>query len=109
MRTPLTLVSLAVASALIGGCAGTDFSPTQLANDLTTTATVKTELAKMVGMQTLTRVHIRTTDDMVYLTGRVTDEATAARIDTIVRNVAGSNRVTNALTVEGATATAHTD
>lgn len=109
MRILAALGSLAVAAALMGGCAGGDFSPAQLANDVTMTTTVKTRLATAVGMDTLTRVHVRTTGDMVFLTGSVKDEATAARIDRIARNVAGDNRVTNELTVDGAKATARTE
>ncbi len=102
-----TLVSLLTAAALLGGCASfSEFSPGQLANDVTTTTTVKSRLVGALGMETLTRIGVRTKDDMVYLTGTVPDEATRTRVDAIVREIAGDNRVTNELTVPGVKAAA---
>lgn len=105
-----TLASLLTAAALLGGCSTfSDFSAGQLANDVTMTTTLKSRLATTEGLNTLTRVHIRTTNDMVYLTGRVPDAATRTRIDALARDVAGDNRVTNELTVEASQASAKSD
>jgi osmotically-inducible protein OsmY len=96
------LASIVGAALLASGCSlVTDMSPSQLANDITTTTTVKSRLATAEGMGSLTNVHVRTHNDMVYLTGTVKDEATRARIDKLVRNVAGDNRLTNELQLEG--------
>jgi osmotically-inducible protein OsmY len=70
-----------------------------MVNDVTTTSTIKTRLARMQGMSTMTQVRVTTRDDMVYLTGTVADEAERKRIDAIARDVAGDNRVVNNLAV----------
>jgi osmotically-inducible protein OsmY len=104
MGTYAPLASLVVAGALLAGCSMvTGQSAGQLANDATMTATVKSRLARTEGMSTLTGIKVRTDDDMVYLKGSVPDRATLDRIDALVRNIAGHNRVTNHLTVAGQT------
>lgn len=94
-------LTLAVA-ALLGGCAlGSGQPISQWVNDATMTSTVKSRLAGTEGLGSLTSIHVRTRNDMVYLSGSVPDEATKERIDALVRNIAGANRVTNELAVTG--------
>jgi osmotically-inducible protein OsmY len=107
MRTRPLFGSL-LAAVLLGGCALAE-APRQLALDAATTTTLKSRLATSEGMTTLFHVHVRTTDDMVRLTGSVPDEAARQRIDALARDVAGDNRVTNELTVNGVEAAAESN
>jgi len=108
MRILVSLGAIIGAAVLVGGCAFTDKSAGQLFNDITMTSSVKSRLATAEGMGSLTNVHVRTDNDMVYLTGTVKDDATRERIGKIVRNMAGDNRVTNQLQIEGAPSEART-
>ncbi|MGH7313591.1 MAG: BON domain-containing protein [Candidatus Rokuibacteriota bacterium] len=100
-------VEFVAAVALLTGCSLVTGQPAgQVLNDVTMTATVKGRLARSEGLHTLTAVQVRTDDDMVHLTGRVADAATRDRIDALVRNLAGHNRVKNQLTTEGETSQA---
>ncbi|MGH7390337.1 MAG: BON domain-containing protein [Candidatus Rokuibacteriota bacterium] len=109
MRILASLGSIVGTALLLSGCSSfSDLSPGQLVNDMTMTTSVKSRLATAEGMGSLTGVHVRTDNDMVYLTGTVTDDAARARIDKLVRNVAGDNRVTNQLEIEDGTSAART-
>jgi osmotically-inducible protein OsmY len=104
MRTFAALGSIVVAGALLAGCSLVTGKPAgQIANDLTMTTTVKSRLARTEGVGTLTGISVRTHNDMVYLRGTVADQATMDRVDALVRNIAGHNRVTNELQVAGQT------
>lgn len=95
------LLALAVG---LGGCTLVTGKPIdQWVNDLSMTAAVKSRLARTEGLGSLAGVHVRTHNDMVYLTGAVADAATKQRIDRLVRGIAGANRVTNELTVASET------
>ncbi|HXG02732.1 MAG TPA: BON domain-containing protein [Candidatus Binatia bacterium] len=97
MNGGLRLLALAL---ILGGCTLVTGKPIdQWVNDVTMTATVKSRLARTEGLGSLTGIHVRTDNDMVYLTGSVTDAATKQRIDRLVRGIAGANRVRNELTV----------
>jgi len=98
-----------VAVALLTGCSLVTGQPAgRVLNDVTMTARVKGRLARTEGLRTLTGVQVRTDNDMVSLTGRVADAATRDRIDSLVRNLAGHNRVKNQLATEGETSQAST-
>lgn len=95
------------AVALLTGCSLLTGQPAgQIQDDVAVTATVKGRLARAEGVRTLTGVHVRTDNGAVYLTGTVADVATRDRIASLVRNVAGHNRVTNQLATEGETSQA---
>jgi osmotically-inducible protein OsmY len=49
----------------------------------------------------MTGIKVRTTDDMVWLTGTVATEAQRQQADAIARRIAGDNRVVNQLIVTG--------
>jgi osmotically-inducible protein OsmY len=108
MTRYLRSLALPVATAVVlSGCSAITGQPmAQMANDTTTTATLKTRLATMEGLGSLRAVGIRTQNDMVYLTGTVADEAQRARIEAVARRVAGDNRVVNELRLPGQPATA---
>ena len=55
-------------------------------------------------MGTLTDVGVRTSDDMVRLTGTVADEAERRQVESIARSIAGDNRVVSELQVAEAEA-----
>lgn len=88
----------------LSGCGYvTSRSAGQIVNDVALTTQVKSRLATTEGMGTLTRISVDTQDDWVTLTGEVPDDETWKRIDRMVRQIAGDNRVHNQLTVEGRT------
>jgi osmotically-inducible protein OsmY len=70
------------------------------------TTTVKGRLASALGMRSLTAIGVSTLNDRVQLTGAVEDQATWQRVDALVRNIAGDNRVQNDLTIAGGTSQA---
>lgn len=102
MRMVATIRTVVGIAVLLSGCSlVTDVSPGQLVNDVSTTTTLKSRLATTEGLGSLANVHVRTVNDMVYLTGTVRDEATRERIEKLARRVAGDNRVTDQLQIEG--------
>lgn len=102
------LLGLALITLVSSGCSAATQGFVQAVNDSVLTSTVKSRLAGAEGLDTLTGVSVRTRDDMVYLSGTVVDAQTRDRIDTLVRDVAGYNRVTNELRVRGTPAEART-
>lgn len=102
------LLGLALIAAATGGCSAATQTFVQTVNDSIMTSTVKSRLASAEGLDTVTGVSVRTQDDMVYLSGTVGDGETRDRIDALVRDIAGHNRVTNELAVRGAPAQART-
>ncbi len=93
---------LLVGCAGVAGCGVLDRQAIgQMYDDLSMTAAIKRRLATEEGLGTLRHVNVSTDEDMVTLTGAVADKATRARIDRLVRNIAGHNRVINRLRVEG--------
>jgi len=101
-----TFLGVALITLALGGCSAAAQGFVQTVNDSVLTSTVKSRLASAEGIDTLTGVSVRTQDDMVFLGGTVPDADTRARIDTLVRDIAGHNRVTNELRVRGAPAAA---
>lgn len=102
------LLGLALVGLASGGCSAAAQGFVQTVNDSVMTSTVKTRLAGAEGLDTVTGVSVRTRDDRVYLSGTVADAQTRDRIDALVRDIAGHNRVTNQLAVRGAPAQART-
>jgi hyperosmotically inducible periplasmic protein len=96
-----TLLGVALIALVSSGCSAATQGFVQVVNDSVLTSTVKSRLASAKGLGTLTGVSVRTREDMVFLSGTVPDEQTRDRIDTLVRDIAGYNRVTNELRVSG--------
>jgi osmotically-inducible protein OsmY len=107
-RMILCLGVLGTAALALTGCGTMTDSFVQVVNDTTMTTEIKTRLAKDARLGTLTGIGVHTSDDMVRLTGTVTDEAERRRIETIARGVAGDNRVISELQVAGASASPRT-
>ena len=101
-----TVLGVALIALALGGCSAAAQSFVQTVNDSVLTSTVKSRLASTEGIDTLTGISVSTQDDMVLLGGTVPDAETRDRIDTLVRDIAGYNRVTNELRVRGAPAEA---
>lgn len=101
-----TFLGVALITLALGGCSAAAQGFVQTVNDSVLTSTVKSRLASAEGIDTLTGVSVRTQDDMVFLGGTVPDADARARIDSLVRDIAGHNRVTNELRVRGAPAAA---
>ncbi len=97
--------SLTIALALALGVQGcttlTGKTAGQTIDDATITATVKTRLAEERAA-TLTRVHVDTVRQTVYLNGVVESEAMRERAEQIARQVSGVAAVVNNLQVQGA-------
>lgn len=100
MKTLRLLLVLVVVAGAASGCAR---SINQMVNDWTLTASIKRQLAATEGVGTVTGIDVDTYDDWVELNGTVRDEAQKERIDRLVRNLAGANRVRNNLMVSGGT------
>lgn len=96
-----SIAVLAAAALAVAGCAMTE-PFVQLVNDSHMTTSIKTRLAMDAHPSTLTAVGVHTSDDVVRLTGTVTDEAERQRVETIARRLAGDNRVVSELRVAGA-------
>lgn len=92
---------LGAAALALAGCATMTEPLTQLVNDVSLTTAIKTRLATDTSFGTLTGVGVQTSDDMVRLTGTVTNAAERERIETIARRIAGDNRVVSDLQVAG--------
>lgn len=94
---------LGAASSLVlalQGCSEiTGRSLPQMVSDVTLTTQLKSRLALTEGTGTLTRVHVRTYDDSVELSGVVANDAARQRIEREARRLAGDNRVVNNLAV----------
>ena len=108
----IRLTALVVAAALaFGGCGALTGRPVETwAQDRGLTARVK---ARLVAMEprTLTRIHVDTYENIVYLTGGVANVGMKRRAETIAAGVSGVERVVNNLHVagEGALAEAASD
>ena len=106
------LVALVVAAALaLGGCGALTGRPVETwAQDRGLTARVKARLAA-VEPRTLTRIHVDTYQNIVYLTGGVTTVDMKRRAEAIAQGVSGVEQVVNNLHVagEGALAQASPD
>jgi osmotically-inducible protein OsmY len=101
-RIRRTIGVAAAAGLALAGCGTMTVNPiVQFADDTATTTAIKTHLASEAGIGSVTGVKVRTTDDMVWLTGSVATEAERQRVDAIARRIAGDNRVVNQLTVAG--------
>ena len=107
MARPM-LLGVALLALASSGCSAAAQGFVQTVNDSVLTSTVKSRLAGAEGLDTLTGVSVRTRGDMVHLSGTVVDAQTRDRIDTLVRDIAGHNRVTNGLRVRGAPTQART-
>jgi hypothetical protein len=108
----IRLVALVVAAALaLGGCGALTGRPVETwAQDRGLTARVKARLAA-VEPRTLTRIHVDTYQNIVYLTGGVTTVDMKRRAEAIAQGVSGVEQVVNNLHVagEGALAEAASD
>jgi len=108
----IQLVALVVAAALaLGGCGALTGRPVETwAQDRGLTARVKARLAA-VEPRTLTRIHVDTYQNIVYLTGGVTTVDMKRRAEAIAQGVSGVEQVVNNLHVagEGALAQAASD
>ncbi|HET7341137.1 MAG TPA: BON domain-containing protein, partial [Methylomirabilota bacterium] len=107
-RTRTILAALATAAALASaGCGTMTVNPiAQFVDDSSTTTAIKTRLATDAGIGSMTGIGVRTSDDVVWLTGTVSDEAERQRVEGIARRIAGDNRVVSELRVANATASA---
>jgi osmotically-inducible protein OsmY len=97
---------LALLLALAGCTAGMRLSAEQVLSDAAMTTAIKSKLAREERFGTITDIGVSTTDDMVTLTGTVTDETERQRIAEIARQIAGDNKLVDALTVAGSPAAA---
>jgi osmotically-inducible protein OsmY len=91
------------ATLVLTGCASLRDPFVQFMNDSSTTTEIKTRLA-MDAPTSVATIGVHTTDDMVRLTGTVPDEAERQRVEAVVRNIAGDNRVISELKVAGSPA-----
>jgi osmotically-inducible protein OsmY len=91
----------AIATALVlTGCGALTGKPfPQTVNDVALTTQVKSRLATIQGVGTLTSISVSTHDDWVTLRGVVSDEATRQRVLRAAGGVAGDNRVIDNLAV----------
>ena len=105
-RRLIIVPALAVALALAGCTAGMRLSTEQVLSDAAMTTAIKSKLAREERLGTLTDIGVSTTDDMVTLTGTVAGETERQRIAGIARQIAGDNRLVDALTVAGSPAAA---
>ena len=94
--------SLGVLAATLAltGCASLRDPVIQFVNDSATTTEIKTRLA-VDAPSSVATIGVHTSDDMVRLTGTVADEAERRRVETVVRSIAGDNRVISDLKVAG--------
>jgi hyperosmotically inducible protein len=95
MKTTLRSIgALAAVAAALTGCGTMSVNPVaQFLDDAGTTTAIKTRLATEGGFGSLTGIGVSTHDDVVRLTGTVSDESQRARVEAIARRVAGDNRV----------------
>jgi osmotically-inducible protein OsmY len=91
--------------ALAGCTAGMRLSAEQVLSDAAMT-TIKSKLAREERLGTITDIGVSTTDDMVTLTGTVADETERQRIAEIARQIAGDNKLVDAMRVAGSPAAA---
>jgi BON domain-containing protein len=98
----MRLIVLLVAAALaVGGCGALTGRPVETwAQDRGLTARVKARLAAMEP-RTLTRIHVDTYQNVVYLTGGVTSLDMKRRAEAIARDVTGVEQVVNNVYVAG--------
>jgi osmotically-inducible protein OsmY len=94
-------LSAAIASALVlTGCGALTGKPfPQAVSDVTLTTQVKSRLAAIQGVGSITSISVNTSDDWVTLRGVVADEATRQRVLRAAGAVAGDNRVIDNLSV----------
>jgi osmotically-inducible protein OsmY len=74
---------------------------TQYAKDATLTSKVHTALANDVGMKTLTRINVDSSNGVVTLKGKVDSEETRRRAEAVAKRVGGVTSVKNELSVGG--------
>ena len=93
---------LAAAGLAAAGCGMITVNPiAQYVDDASTTTAIKTRLATEEGIGSMTGISVRTSHDVVWLTGTVADEPERHRVETIARRIAGDNRVVSELQVAG--------
>jgi hypothetical protein len=111
MKTTLRALGVFLTvAATTAGCGTMSVNPVvQYLDDTATTTAIKTRLATSAGMGSLTHVGVSTRDDVVRLSGTVTDDATRRQVEAIARNIAGDNRVVSELQVASASASPPTE
>jgi osmotically-inducible protein OsmY len=96
------IISVAAIAVALAGCStALGMSAEQVLSDAAMTTAIKTRIAKDESLGTLTDISVSTTDDMVALSGTVADEAERQRIAEIARQIAGDNKLVDALRVAG--------
>ena len=101
-RIRRTIGMLAAAGLVLAGCGTMTVNPiAQFIDDASMTSTIKTRLAAEAGIGSMTGIGVRTSDDVVWLTGTVADDSERQRIEAIARRIAGDNRVVSELRVTG--------
>jgi hyperosmotically inducible periplasmic protein len=99
MRKSVAVLAAAAGLAL-AGCGTMTVNPiAQFVDDSATTTAIKSRLATEAGLGSMTGIGVRTSDDVVWLTGTVSDEAERQRVEAIARRIAGDNRVVSELSV----------
>ena len=95
MKTTLrSIAALAAVAVALTGCGTMTVNPVaQFLDDSGTTTAIKTRLATEDGLGSLTGIGVTTHNDVVRLTGSVSDESQRARVESIARRIAGDNRV----------------
>jgi len=100
---------LAAAGLAAAGCGMITVNPiAQYVDDASTTTAIKTRLATEEGIGSMTGISVRTSHDVVWLTGTVADEPERHRVETIARRIAGDNRVVSELRVAGSSSASPT-
>jgi hyperosmotically inducible periplasmic protein len=74
---------------------------TQFASDATLTTKVHTALANDVGMRTLTKINVDSSNGVVTLKGEVDSPDTRRRAEEVAKKVSGVSSVRNELKVRG--------
>jgi hyperosmotically inducible protein len=74
---------------------------TQFAKDATLTTKVHTALANDVGMKTLTKINVDSSNGVVTLKGEVDSAETSKRAEAVAKKVGGVSSVRNELKVRG--------
>jgi BON domain len=91
---------LAAAGLALAGCGTMTVNPiAQFVDDAATTSAIKSRLATEAGLGSMTGIGVKTSDDVVWLTGTVANEAERQRVEAIARRIAGDNRVMSDLRV----------